>query len=133
MEDRVSPSQVDDPWEDLAISMLAVNQYSIEKTYPLVEGLRQVGLTDPRNLGLWEPGEIVLRLKAAGCDRGDFMNNLFSVRLSSLGVAVRQQGIEAFEQVFLEKDPATIDGLLLPINGIGPKVLRNFSLLRGIK
>jgi hypothetical protein len=60
------------------------------------------------------------------------MTNLFAVRLAWLGMAVESRGIAVCTRILLSKDPAAISDLLLPINGIGPKALRNFFLLRGI-
>src|ERR1035438_7854416 len=81
------------PWEDLVVSILSVNQYSLEKTYAVAPLLRQGGLLSPENLSRWELEEIVARLKATGCDRGRFMTKLFAVRLASLGMAVESRGI----------------------------------------
>jgi hypothetical protein len=64
---------VDDPWEDLVVSLLSVNQYSLERTYESIKGLREQGLFNPTKLKQWDHGEFVARLKAAGCDRGPFM------------------------------------------------------------
>lgn len=75
----------DDPWEDLVVSILSVNQYSLEHTYRSIDGLRKQGLFDPERLMRWDQSEIVERLK-----------------------------------------------LLLPVNGIGPKVIANFYSLREI-
>jgi hypothetical protein len=126
-------SDADDPWEDLVVSILAVNQYSLEKTYALVPGLRDAGLVNPRNLGSWELEEIISRLKSAGCDRGAFMTKLFAHRLYSLGIAVDSRGTALATKILLSRNLAEISSLLLPIAGIGPKVIQNFCLLRGIK
>jgi hypothetical protein len=121
------------PWEDLVVSILSVNQYSLEKTHAVAPLLRQGGLLSPENLSRWELEEIVARLKAAGCDRGRFMTKLFAVRLASLGMAVESRGIAICGRILSSNDPAAISDLLLPINGVGPKVLRNFFVLRGIR
>lgn len=47
----------DDPWEDLVVSMLSVNNYSIEHTYRFLEGLRQQGLFDPKKLAALDDSE----------------------------------------------------------------------------
>lgn len=123
----------DEPWEDLVVSILSVNQYTLEKTYAVVSLIRQSGLVGPENLGRWDVGEIAARLKTAGCDRGPFMTQLFAVRLACLGVAVEARGIAVCREILLSNEPAAISALLLPIKGIGPKVLNNFLVLRGIR
>jgi hypothetical protein len=124
--------QADNPWEDLVISILSVNQYSLERTYQSVEGLRNKGLFDPRRLIKWDQKEIADRLKSAGCDRGSFMTNLFALRLANLGAMIERKGIDTCAKVISGGDTGAIEELLLPVNGIGPKVIANFYLLRNI-
>jgi hypothetical protein len=121
----------DDIWEDLIVSILSVNQYSLERTYGALESLRCAGLFDPANLVKWEADEFVRRLKAAGCDRGEFMTSLFAVRLASLGHFLSQTGIEKVAKILRSKNRVLIEETLLPVNGIGPKVIRNYCFLQG--
>src|SRR5258708_37172783 len=87
----------DSLWDDLVVSILSVNQYSLERTYGVLPGLRREGITRPSNLIGWEPQEIEARLQAAGCDRGPFMTSLFAQRLSALGALLRAQGVDEGE------------------------------------
>ena len=48
----------DSPWEDLVIAILAVNQYSLEKTYAHKPGLQAQDLTVPAKLTGLAPDEI---------------------------------------------------------------------------
>ena len=122
----------DDLWEHLVVAVLSVNQYSLERTYGSIQGLRSEKLVDPRNLSLWTVREIEERLKAAGCDRGDFMTRLFSQRLHSLGKHVEGRGFRICEEILRTGERRAIDNLLAPVNGIGPVVLKHFRLLRGL-
>ena len=97
-----------------------------------VDGLRQSGLCDPPNLVAWDQDEVVERLKLAGCDRGRFMTSLFARRLAALGSCVRQSGIGVVTTVLSGRDRSVIETMLLAVNGIGPKVLQNFFMLRGL-
>jgi hypothetical protein len=124
--------RVDNPWEDLVVSILSVNQYSLERTYLSIEGLRREGLFDPQHLMSWSQSEILERLKAAGCDRGPFMTSLFALRLSNLGVLIESKGIDACGKVISGRDTRAIEELLLPVNGIGPKVIANFYILHEV-
>lgn len=123
---------VDEPWEDLVISILSVNQYSLERTYSSLEGLRKQGLFDPKNLMRWDQDQVVDRLKSAGCYRGQFMTSLFAVRLCNLGALVETKSIDASTRIIASRNRRAIEELLLPVNGIGPKVIANFCLLREI-
>lgn len=132
MPDTLKTRQQDDPWVDLVVSILSVNQYSLERTYGALEGLRRENLTEPSTLARSDTDEIERRLVAAGCDRGKFMTKLFSVRLASLGVAVEALGIPKCTRILQSSDRKAISDLLMPVNGIGPKVIRNFLMLRGL-
>ena len=123
----------DNLWEDLVISILSVNQYPLEKTYTAIESLREAGLFDPQNLARWGAVQITVKLANAGCDRGVFMTNLFATRLAALGDHVSKVGVSQCEKVILSKDKDAITRLLMPVNGVGPRVLQNLFLLRDIK
>ena len=118
-------------WDDLVVSILAVNQYSLERTYAIRQGLREQKLIDPLVLASEKADEIENRLRAAGCDRGLFMTRLFAGRLEALGELVRIKGVAECEKIVGSRDTRAIENLLLPVKGIGPVVLRNFFLLRG--
>ena len=130
-----SPTRLDKRdtlWDDLVVSILAVNQYSLERTYALLHGLQEHKLTDPLILAGEQPDELKNRLSAAGCDRGDFMTKLFAERLSALGALIQAKGITECETIMRSGDAKAIEALLLPVKGIGPVVLRNFYTLRAI-
>ena len=131
-KEQKTKAAIDDPWDDLVISMLSVNQYSLERTYESIAGLREQGLFNPQTLTQWEQAEIVASLKSAGCDRGPFMTNLFALHLANLGALIQSKGLDACTKVIAARDARMIEELLLPVNGIGPKVIANFCLLRDI-
>lgn len=119
-------------WEDLVISVLAVNGYSVEKAYALSQSFRAEGLVEPTNLSRWSSQEIEHRLHRAGYTRGQFMTALFGLRLSALGVFLESRGLEGSLRLLQRADSREIEHFLLPVPVIGPKVLSNFFLLRGI-
>lgn len=124
-----SPDQL---WSDLVVSMLSVNNHSLEKAYACIGGLLAEGLCAPENLSKWSVDELARRLIEAGCNRGSFMTQLYAKRLSALGAAVNDMGIEEFTRIVSTKNRSDISRLLMRINGIGPRVLQNFFLLRQI-
>ena len=130
--ERKTKSTIDDPWEDLVVSLLSVNQYSLERTYESIKGLREQGLFNPTKLMQLDHDEFVARLKAAGCDRGTFMTSLFGLRLANLGALIQSKGLDTCAKTISGRDTRAIEELLLPVNGIGPKVIANFYLLRDI-
>ncbi len=124
---------LDELWSDLVVAILSVNNYSLEKTYAHLQGLRAAGLCSPENLSRWGVDEIVQKLQKAGCNRGSFMTPLYAKRLSALGAAARSTGIEKFTSILGCASRSEIENLLLRINGIGPKVLENFFLLHRLE
>jgi hypothetical protein len=121
-----------DCWADLVVSILSVNSYSVVRTYKILDGLRRAGLVDPSKLKELGCAEILQKLNRAGYDRGDFMNNLFSLRLAGLGTFIAEHGTEAATAMILARDRATVEKTLAGVYGIGPAVIKNFFVLRGI-
>lgn len=117
-------------WEDLVISILSVNQYTLSKTYLSIESMREIGLFNPDNLIQWDINEMNQRLRQGGCERGSFMTNLFAERLAALGGLIANQGISKCEQVLLSREKKLITDFLMPVKGIGPKVIENFFFLQ---
>jgi len=119
-----------DVWEDLVLSILSVNGYSLEKTYSVADQLRKERLFDPEKLGLWTPQEIAIRLRRGGYDRGEFLTTLLAIRLAALGVFVERVGEEEAEQILMNGNTTEIREFLQPVKGVGPHVLGNFAVLR---
>jgi hypothetical protein len=117
-------------WQDLVLSILSVNSYSLEKTYSCVDSLRREGLFDPKKLAGWTQDEIARRLRRGGYNRGEYLNNLFASRLLSLGRFVEGAGVEESERILTKSDRSAIRSFLKAVNGVGPQVLTNFSVLR---
>lgn len=120
------------PWADLVMAMLAVNSYPLERAFSLLEPLAQAGLTDPETLHASSEAEIAVKLCAAGYDRGPYMTGLFSRRLSALGRVAAKHGFDELSRVLMGTDAGAIKDALMPIHGVGPRVLHNFLLLRGL-
>ncbi len=60
------------------------------------------------------------------------MTDLFAGRLVNLGKHIEQIGAVEYLKVISGDDMKAIERLLLPVNGIGPAVIRNFCFLRNI-
>jgi hypothetical protein len=120
-------------WEELVASILSVNRYSLEKTYSILGNLKNEGICEPHNLMKWDEAEISKRLYKAGYKRGPFMTGLFANRLSGVGDFIHDVGLNTFENTILCGKKSDIKHLLMQAPGIGPVVMDNFFLLRGIK
>src|SRR4051794_22795609 len=112
-------------WEDLLVSMMAVNNYSLEKAFAHLGGLRAEGLVEPKNLISWTSEEIAARLGVAGFNRGSFMNAQMAQRITSLARFLESKGIVGCEAVLTSGNPSAIQSLLLPVHGIGQRVIEN--------
>ena len=123
----------DEPFVDLVMSILAVNNYSLEKVFGVRESLLQEGLFDPEKFTSFKPTDIYAKLVAAGYDRGEFLTWLFTERLCSLGELISRQGVETFRQGLSGTDLKGIGSFLKPVKGVGPVVLRNYACLRDFR
>jgi hypothetical protein len=121
----------DDAWEDLILSVLSVNKWPVQKTYASLDALRNEGLCEPKKLARMGPDQVVLRLKRAGYDRGEFMNGLFAQRLSSLAAFAMERGVECCVKALHSSERKDLEQFFAVVNGVGPKVIENFCLLRG--
>jgi len=119
------------PWPDLVMAMLSVNNYPLTKVIALFDALEANGLFDPRNLACWNREKIARTLAGAGYDRGAVMTAMFTDRLSSLGGLTEE--LAANEHILTQGTKMEIGELLRCVKGIGPKVLKNFFLLRANK
>jgi hypothetical protein len=119
------------PWADLVIAILSVNNYPLEKTFALFNSLEESGLFDPGSLAAFSSGDIARKLGAAGYDRGDTMTAIFTDRLISLGQLTASTPVETATRVLRTGGREEVSSLLSGVKGIGPKVLANFFLLRG--
>lgn len=120
-----------DVWTDVLISLLAIYGPSLEKVDSLVSAFKQVGLTSSSKVVKMSHEEVYSALAQSGYDRGNLLG-IFIPRIQATAQAFDQMGLPQAEKILQGKDIQAIEKLLLPIKGIGPKVVNNFLLLRGL-
>jgi hypothetical protein len=120
----------DDIFEFLILALLSVNQYSLEKTWSKREALRTARLLDPTHLAAYSSADIAQALKRAGVNRGDFMTDLFASRMQAVGQFVVEKGQQRIQEMLETLGKNDLEELLLQAQGIGPRVVANFLLLR---
>ena len=120
-----------DPWADVVIAMLSVNNYPLDKTFSLFDQLRANRLFDPSFLAASDAAELARRLGAAGYDRGTTMTEIFADRLLALGHLAESLRIDACTRILTKGSRDEVSSLLGSVKGVGPKVLENFFVLRG--
>lgn len=118
-----------DVWADLVISILSVNNYTIDKSYLLYSNFRENGLFNPHNLSSWNNEKIINTLRKSGYERGDYMLGLFAERLLSLGAAADR--LEKNIDVLVKGTKDQVVNLLSEVKGVGPVVIRNYMAIRG--
>jgi hypothetical protein len=133
MDPSPGPAELGEVFEDLLISVLAVNNYSLNKAYALCERLRDVGLSDLLfvSVDLPDADDIYKRLAEAGYDRGEYIGSLISARIAAIMRAIKHEGCNEF-LLCLMADSATVNAKLGGLYGVGPKVVSNFVSLRGM-
>jgi 3-methyladenine DNA glycosylase/8-oxoguanine DNA glycosylase len=119
-------------WSDLIVALLSVYNISLEKVDAMAPQFKQNGLTDPQKLAAMSHEEINQALCQSGYDRGN-LNGIFIPRLIALAAYIVQKDPAKCEKILSSGQKTEIETLLLPIKGVGPKVLELFFLLRGIE
>ena len=122
----------DEIMENLVCSLLAVNNYSLEKAWGLRQGLREELLLDVGFLKKASHDTLFERLKKAGYDKSDYVVGLVADRLHNLGKALDEKTLRALVDTVEKRDEGKMEEILLPVKGIGPVVLRNFAGLCGV-
>lgn len=118
-------------FEDLIVSVLAVNNYSLHKAYGLLYKLREVGILDLSVLSgeALNAREIRGKLVAAGYNRGEYVEVLISERIEKILSSIRGMGSDDF-LLSLVGDSSLIAQKLSGLYGVGPRVISNFINLR---
>ena len=124
-------SQVDEIFQDLVVSVLAVNNYSLGKAYGLCGRLREQGLLDVSVLCNDPPGAADIRRKliAAGYIRGEYVETLISQRIERILGSIKQRGLTNY-LLSLDCDPDLLAQRMHGLYGVGPRVVSNFIQLR---
>src|SRR5689334_8002619 len=75
-------------FQDLVVSMLAVNSFSLERAYGLRPALDAAGLFNPQSIATRTVAELAEALEQAGYKRGSFMNPLIADRLRKVATYI---------------------------------------------
>jgi hypothetical protein len=117
-----------DELEAVAVAVLAVNNYRIEKAWDLLPKLREAGLTTPASVAPADIGALTVRLVAAGYDRG-MLTSMLARRLQNLMQAAEAGVLDGLTAAAARKDKAAAVEILTRVKGIGPQVAESTWLL----
>jgi hypothetical protein len=112
--------------ENILISLLAVNGWTVDRVFPLTERFRAVGLLDFAAVSGLQVEGIAERLARAGYARGEYMNLLLASRVLSMATALSLTELERLKQYLLESRADEVSSTLRGIKGVGPVVLETF-------
>src|SRR3954464_9666120 len=112
--------------ENVLISILAVNGWTVDRVFPLTDRFRAVGLLDFATISALPKEDIAERLARAGYARGEYMNLLLAGRVLSLATALTAAELNRLKQCLVEGRTIDVSDTLRGITGVGPVVLETF-------
>jgi hypothetical protein len=116
--------------ENILIAILAVNGWTADRVFPMVERFRTVGLLDFVAISGLSVEDIAERLARAGYARGEFLNELLATRVLSMATVLTPNEVSRLKQCLAEGRTADVSVTLRGINGVGPVVLETFWSLQ---
>jgi hypothetical protein len=120
----------DEVYQDIVISMLAINAWPLYKVSPLADKMREHGLFTYSDASNLQHDVIIERFMAAGYDRRPYMNDILSERLRRVALWARDGGLEEACKLLRAAKRAEADEALLGVYGFGRASLQNFWLLQ---
>ena len=118
---------------DLVVSMLTVNNFSLEKACEMRPVLEEAGFFDVEVLSKMSHEQVFSALKNAGYTKADYVVGLLADRLQAMASTMRgtpNGEIRALLKPGRERD---LDRFLLAIKGVGPAVLETFRAFKSIR
>jgi 3-methyladenine DNA glycosylase/8-oxoguanine DNA glycosylase len=117
---------------DVIVSVLAVQNFSIERAFGLLDGLEAQGFFDFPTVANWSEAEALQRLEAAGLSRGPHFNQIFAKRIRSIAGALGTAGLADLLRLEREQNVKAIEDKLMDLWGVGPAVVWNYKVLRSL-
>lgn len=116
--------------ENILIAILAVNGWTADRVFPMIERFRTVGLLDFVAISGLSVDDIAERLARAGYARGEFLNELLATRVLSMATVLTPIEVSRLKECLAEGRTADVSVTLRGINGVGPVVLETFWRLQ---
>jgi hypothetical protein len=107
--------------EDLLVAVLSVNNYAVTKTWELLPGLRQSGLTDPMAVADMDAAAVLRRLQSAGYVRGG-ITDIVAPRVQTLMARVASGELDMLPGLVDAGRRDDARQVLLRLDGVGPRV-----------
>ena len=117
---------------DLVVSMLTVNNFSLEKVCELRPALEKASLFDVEALSKMSHEQVFGALKSAGYSKADYVVGLLADRLLAMAGTMQSTSADELRGLLQPGRERELDRFLLAIKGVGPAVLETFKALRRI-
>lgn len=114
--------------EDLVTALLAVNSYPITRVWEILPGLREASLCEVEKVVAMDNEEVVKRLRSAGYDRGK-VTQILAPRLRALMMKAQAGALDELSIAIENRDFELASRILLPVPGVGPRVVETAWLL----
>jgi len=121
-----------DIFSDLLTSMFAVAGWDLNKSHQFVMKLQETHELRLENLRDMTEDEIADLIVKSGFDRGSKVLDIMTTRVHSLATHLSESNFSELNGYLASKEIPRVEFILKDINGVGPKVIENFLLLRGI-
>ncbi len=110
-----------DQTDALAIAVLSVGGWPVEKTRSALPALRQVELLSPSAVAEMDLGVLTVRLAKNGYNRG-LLTSMYAERLQAVMRAVHLGKLSRVSDFVREHDRRAFEALLRDLHGVGPAV-----------
>jgi len=114
--------------EALLVSVLAVNNYGLQKAHDLLPSLRKSSLTNPNLVVNEDVGRLTAMLYQAGYDRG-LLTGLMAERYAALMKDVLAGKLDQLDQLVKSNAASAAKTLLMTLHGVGPRVASDAWML----
>ena len=114
--------------DDLITALLAVNNYPITRVWQILPALREAHLCEVEKVVAMDNAEVVRRLRSAGYDRGK-VTLILAPRLRALMMKTQAGALDELSAAVENRDFELANSILLPVPGIGPRVVETAWLL----
>ncbi|MDH4127625.1 MAG: hypothetical protein OEV44_02645 [Spirochaetota bacterium] len=115
--------------ENLIISVMAINNFYLEKAYNLKEKLLKENLFNLETLKNSSSEQLFEKIVKSGYKKSDYVIGLLVDRFKDIGNKLSPSVLDQLLKAVVAKDINSIEKILLPIHGVGYFVIKNFNSL----
>lgn len=115
---------------DLVMAILAVNQWRLDQSSEIYDGLLREGLFDPEKIQQMSDEDVFRALTSAGYKKSAYVKGLICDRLKDLAEKLSGSKRDYFHNLIHTGHSDELKAFVMDIKGVGPMVYENFCLLQ---